>query len=82
MLEGRAQRVDAQPGMKRCRVEGAERFALFVGAAVLAMARRKSAMPGDTDLKHHPSLLGAIDAFPITIRSHDIRLSEVAAPVL
>jgi len=28
--------ADARRGMKRCRAEGAERFALFVGAAVLA----------------------------------------------
>jgi len=36
MIEGRISVLLRGRGMKRCRAEGAERFALFVGAAVLA----------------------------------------------
>ena len=36
MIEGRISVLMRGRGMKRCRAEGAERFALFVGAAVLA----------------------------------------------
>jgi len=36
MIEGRISVLMRSRGMKRCRAEGAERFALFVGAAVLA----------------------------------------------
>ena len=35
-IEGRISVLMRGRGMKRCRAEGAERFALFVGAAVLA----------------------------------------------
>ena len=35
-IEGRISVLLRGRGMKRCRAEGAERFALFVGAAVLA----------------------------------------------
>ena len=35
-IEGRISVLMRGRGMKRCRTEGAERFALFVGAAVLA----------------------------------------------
>ena len=35
-IEGRISVLMHGPGMKRCRAEGAERFALFVAAAVLA----------------------------------------------
>jgi transposase, IS5 family len=35
-IEGRISVLMRERGMKRCRAEGAERFALFVGAAVLA----------------------------------------------
>jgi len=35
-IEGRISVLMRGRGMKRCRSEGAERFALFVGAAVLA----------------------------------------------
>ena len=36
MIEGRISVLMRGRGMKRCLAEGAERFALFVGAAVLA----------------------------------------------
>ena len=36
MIEGRISVLMRGRGMKRCRAEGAERFGLFVGAAVLA----------------------------------------------
>jgi IS5 family transposase len=36
MIEGRISVLMRGRGMKRCRAEGAERFALFVAAAVLA----------------------------------------------
>jgi len=36
MIEGRISVLMRGRGMKRCRAQGAERFALFVGAAVLA----------------------------------------------
>jgi IS5 family transposase len=36
MIEGRISVLMRGRGMKRCRAEGAERFAQFVGAAVLA----------------------------------------------
>jgi transposase, IS5 family len=35
-IEGRISVLMRGRGMKRCRAEGAERFAMFVGAAVLA----------------------------------------------
>ena len=36
MIEGRISVLLRGRGMKRCRAEGAERFTVFVGAAVLA----------------------------------------------
>ena len=36
MIEGRISVLMRGRGMKRCRAEGVKRFALFVGAAVLA----------------------------------------------
>jgi hypothetical protein len=55
-IEGRISVLMRGRGMKRCRSEGAERFALFVGAAVLANNLRTVDQTLQTPPQHQPTI--------------------------
>jgi hypothetical protein len=74
-IEGRISVLMRGRGMKRCRAEGAERFALFVGAAVLANRQRAIALAAVKDKpfgwprKARPSLTATRPDGAVELRS-------------
>ena len=73
-IEGRISVLMRGRGMKRCRAEGAERFALFVGAAVLANNLMIIGAPQGATEEHFVEEIAGI-----VWRKRRLRLAEAAA---